>query len=658
MTASISAREAFNQVVALLRDGRQSEAEAFCRQALQQAPDEINMLGLLGAILLQTNRLDEAESCLTRVTALAPEFTKAFEDLGVLHLRKRQPARAAGYFRRAIELDDGQASTWMGLSQALGQSGQAEEAKSAQQRALKLSPVLRKLADASAQRRQNNNQRARELCNDVLQLEPGNVTAMRILVDIAVGEQRILEAEGLMRRIIELAPESPDAHRNLGLYLIDVGRPMDAIRHLQAAVNLQKDDYDLATTLASLLSIVGRSKEALQAYEGILAAEPRNHRALMGKGNMLQALGEDELAIAAYRDCIAAHPRIGDAYWRLAKIDSCRLTDEDVAAIDANLADESLDDQSRINCLFARAVCEERRGDFAAAWQSYLDGNTRQRQFVRYDPLETEVEIDRLIEAFSKEFIESWPEREEAQPVPIFVVGMPRSGSTLIEQILASHSRVEGLGELPYIRGVAAGARQPKPGAPAYPLSLHNATREEVAEFGDRYRQLVKHHRHGNGSHFVDKMPTNFKHVGFIKLIMPEARIIDIRKPALDACLGNFRQLFAKGKTFSYDLHELGEYYLQYVRLMNHWDAVLPGQVLRVDYDELINDFEKQVRRMLDYCGLLFEDACLSFHATERVVNTASASQVRSPVYKEAVGYWQNYAEQLDELREVLKPVL
>lgn len=658
MAKNISAQEAFNRVVQLMREGRQSNAEALCRTLLEQAPDDVNMLALLGAIQLQANRLDEAESNLLKATELAPEFARPLEDLGLLHLRKRQPGRAAEYFRKAIALDGSQASAWTGLSQALGQSGQAEEAGKAYQRALKLSPGLQKLADAVVQRKQNNIQRARDLCNEVLQEDPNNVSAMRILADIAVGEHRIVEAEGLMRRIIELAPASPEAYRNLGLYLIDTGRPMEAIEQLQKASSLQPEDVELLATLASLLSIVGRSEEALTIYERILASNPKNHRALMGKGNMLQALGKDEHAAAAYRTCIAAHPQIGDAYWRLAKIEGHELGDAEVAAIETSLSRDDLDEQSRINFLFARAVTEEQRGDFQAAWQSYADANTRQRQFVRYDPLETEVEVDQLIETFSDEFITSWPKREPGEQVPVFVVGMPRSGSTLVEQILASHSQVEGLGELPYIRGIAASARQPKPGAPSYPLSLHNVTREEVAEFGERYAQLVRHHRREHSSHFVDKMPGNFKHVGFIKLIMPEARIIDIRKHPLDACIGNYRQLFAQGKTFSYDLQELGEYYLQYARLMDHWDKALPGQVLRVNYAELVEDFENQVRRLLDFCGLPFEDACLSFHETQRAVNTLSAGQVRAPIYTDAIGFWKNYAEQLDELRAVLEPVL
>lgn len=658
MSQGIPSQQAFNQVVQLLRAGRQAEAEASCRQFLEQAPGDVNLLALLGAISLQAGQLDEAETHLLKATELAPDFAKPCEDLGVLHLRKRQPARAAQHLRRAVELDGSQSSTWLALSQALGQSGQTEEANRAYQRALQLAPNLQKLAEAATQRNKDNNQRARDLCNEVLQSEPNNISAMRLLADIAAGEHRIVEAEGLMRRIIELAPTSPDAYRNLGLYLIDTGRPMEAIEQLQKAIALQPDDAELLGTLASLLSIVGRSAEALDAYERILAMQPHNHRALMGKGNMLQALGEDDKARTAYQACIAAHPQIGDAYWRLSKIEGYRLSDNEVAAIETGLANDDLDEQSRINFLFARAVNDERRGDYAAAWQSYSDANARQRQFVRYDPLETEVEIDQLVATFSEEFIASWPERLNEKPVPIFVVGMPRSGSTLVEQILASHSQVEGLGELPYIRGIAASARQPKPGAPSYPLSLHNVTRDEIVEYRQRYQQLAAHHRRDNGSHFVDKMPGNFKHIGFIRLIMPEARIIDIRKHPLDACVGNFRQLFAQGKTFSYDLQELGEYYLQYARLMDHWESVMPGQVLKVDYSDLVNDFDNQVERMLDFCGLQFEAGCLSFHKTQRAVNTASASQVRAPIYKEAIGFWENYAEQLEELREVLRPVL
>ena len=277
---------------------------------------------------------------------------------------------------------------------------------------------------------------------------------------------------------------------------------------------------------------------------------------------------------------------------------------------------------------------------------------------MQYDPVNVETKHDRLIEVFTAGLLQEKISRETVGPTPIFILGVPRSGSTLIEQILASHSMVEGAGELPQIVMISAALGKNRSDDIEYPESLRQMNREALASLGKTYMEQTAPHRHEDLPYFTDKMPANFSHAGFIQLILPNAKIIDARRNPLDTCVGNYRQLFAQGKKQTYDLQELGEHYLQYIRMMDHWDEVLPGRLLHVQYEDVVGDLESQVRRILEYCGLPWEDACLNFFESDRAVNTASAEQVREPIYKDAVGYWKHYKSHLDELLEVLAPVL
>jgi hypothetical protein len=313
---------------------------------------------------------------------------------------------------------------------------------------------------------------------------------------------------------------------------------------------------------------------------------------------------------------------------------------------------------SEVNMLFALGKAWEDRGDYARAWGYYADGNAKRRQDEWYDPVNTEVLHDAIREVFNEKLLARRAGSGDPDPAPIFIVGLPRSGSTLLEQILASHSQVEGTAELPYIGRVAASLNLNRADGVNYPAAVRELDASHLRTLGQDYLRYAQLHRRRGTLHFIDKMPNNFPHLGLISLILPNARIIDARRDPLDTCVSCFRQLFARGQPFTYDLVDIGEYYLQYRKMMDHWQAVLPGRVLTVQYEELVGDFEKQVRRLLDYCGLPFEENCLRFHETERPVRTASSEQVRRPINAEAIGRWRHYEKHLDALKEVLQPVL
>jgi hypothetical protein len=343
------------------------------------------------------------------------------------------------------------------------------------------------------------------------------------------------------------------------------------------------------------------------------------------------------------------------------------LSDQDIAEIEAQLARqpgdgeqdaEEPDTQSRVNFLFALAKAWEDRGDFERAWRYYEEGNATQRMEENYDPVRTEVLNDAIVQVFDRELLQARVGQGHPSSEPIFIVGLPRSGSTLLEQILASHSQVEGTAELPYVGIVSNSVGRNRADGVNYPHAIRNLDAGQLRQLGQDYLDLARIHRSEGRPRFIDKMPNNFPAVGFLQLALPNAKIIDARRYPLDSCLSCYRQLFARGQSFTYDLTDIGEYFLQYQRMMDYWHEVLPGRVLTVQYEDMVTDFDGQVRRLLEYCELPFEDNCVRFWETERPVRTASSEQVRQPIYTASIHRWRRYEHHLGELIEVLQPVL
>jgi len=614
------------RVSRFLDGGKLDQAEQFCREVIETESENINMLGVLGAILLKQRKINEAEKTLKRTIDLAPTFAKPHEDLGELYLSENKSEKAAKYFEKSARLDPGQVSALFGLAKAQLQMDKRGEAE--------------------------------DTCDAILEKEPDNIEALRLLAQIALVDKRYLIAEGLLRKIAKSAPEQSAAYHDLGRFLVDRSRLSEATNLFRKAIEINPSNYSNHLALGNTLSILGLTVEALAAFEKCLELEPREPSALLGRGHLLRIQGRRDEAIASYEKCAEPQPEFGAAFWCLASLKGHRFSDEDVSEMRHRIEAGNLDADSEINFRFALARAYENLGDFEAAWRQYQQGNKQKRARVQYDPVDVETKHDKLIEVFTAGLLQEKISRETVSPTPIFILGVPRSGSTLIEQILASHSMVEGAGELPQIVMMSAALGKNRSDDPAYPELLRQMNRKELASLGKTYMEQTAPHRHEDLPYFTDKMPANFSHAGFIQLILPNAKIIDARRNPLDTCVGNYRQLFAQGKKQSYDLQELGEYYLQYRRMMDHWDEVMPDRILQVQYEDVVSDLESQVRRILEHCGLPWEDSCLKFFESDRAVNTASAEQVREPIYKDAVGYWKHYESHLGELLEVLAPVL
>ncbi|MGH8248225.1 MAG: tetratricopeptide repeat-containing sulfotransferase family protein, partial [Gammaproteobacteria bacterium] len=389
-----------------------------------------------------------------------------------------------------------------------------------------------------------------------------------------------------------------------------------------------------------------------------LQLNPKHAGAWLGLGHSLKTVGRQQDAVEAYHECAKLRPDKGEIYWSLANLKTYRFSEDEIELMRGKIAGGKLEKESQINFLFALAKASEDRGEFETAWNYYREGNARRREEEWYDAVQTEVTNDAIIRIFNRDLLDANAGCGCGDASAIFIVGLPRSGSTLIEQILASHSAVEGTAELPYLGRIAASLNRNRADGVNYPEAVRELQAEHFRAMGEEYLACAKMHRVRGTPRFIDKMPNNFPNIGFISLVLPNARIIDARRHPLDACLSCYRQLFAKGQSFTYDLVDIGEYYLQYQRLMDHWHAVLPGRVLTVQYEELISDFEHHVRRLLEFCNLSWEDNCLRYYETERPVRTASSEQVRRPIYTESMGRWRNYEQHIGELIDVLKPIL
>ena len=482
---------------------------------------------------------------------------------------------------------------------------------------------------------------------------------MRLLAGILAGRSEPEEAETLLRKALSLAPDYALAFLDLGRIYLEQFRYPEALDCFQRTVRLQPTAAKPRFALASTLAPMGRTSAALAEYRRVLELRPDHAGALLGLGHTLKTLGHQQAAIEAYRDCTRLRPENGESYWSLANLKTYSLTAEDIRTMQSTLErEQELTAQSAVNFLFALAKAHEDAGDFDTAWSYYTRGNSKQRMLEHYDPVQTEVTNDEIIEVFDQSFLEENTGLGHPDPAPIFVLGLPRSGSTLIEQILASHSQVEGTSELPYLGRVATSLNRNRADGINYPRAVRELRPTHLKALGQDYLERARLHRHTDRPRFIDKMPNNFPSIGFVHLVAPNARIIDARRYPLDSTLSCYRQLFARGQTFVYDLADIGEYFLEYQRMMDHWHQVLPGRVLTVQYEDLVTDFDSQLRRLLDYCELPWEEACARFHETDRPVRTASSEQVRRPVYDHSIHFWRNYEQHLGELVEVLQPVL
>jgi tetratricopeptide (TPR) repeat protein len=603
----------------------------------------------------------DAEAAVAEFTALAetqPESAVIRLELARALRARGREAEARRALERAVELAPDLGEAWRELSLVHASGGESAECDAAYARYSRLAAEeagLREAATALATRRLGT---AKTLLKRVLERSPENVDALRMLAEVAAAREDYPEAERLLRQCLRLAPGSSGARLDLVQLLGRQFKGAPMLPLLERLLASEPGHPWYRTLQAAAYSLLGESERALPVLRALVREFPGDERVWLQYGNALRAAGDQGGAIAAYRKCIELKPGFGEAWSALGNLKTLRLAADDVAAMQRQLSDEGLSHEDRVYFEFTLGKALEDAGDFAGSFAHYVRGNELRRAVVAHDR-------DRLTDfAASSRALYTpplfaaragWgcPSRE-----PIFIVGLPRAGSTLIEQILASHSQVEGTRELTNVLAFAAelGARGgDDPGKPpAYPQSVAQLSRAELTALGERYLAETRPQRRLGRPHFTDKLGSNFLHLGLIHLMLPNARIIDARRSALGCCFANFKQHFPIGFSVTNSLEDLGHCYREYASLMAHFDAVLPGRIHRVCYEDLVSDLEGEVRGLLDYCGLPFEEQCLRFHETRRVVQTVSSEQVRQPLYTEAVDQWRHFEPWLGPLKDAL----
>jgi tetratricopeptide (TPR) repeat protein len=507
-----------------------------------------------------------------------------------------------------------------------------------------------RLIEAAVALNENRLEVAERILKPHLKEDPFDAAAVRMLAELASRIGRTRDAENLLRRAIELAPGWVAPKANLAMLLGRTGRPAEAMDLLDDVFAGEPEDLGHWNLKAATLGRLGDFAEAIAMYEAVMRRAPNQPRVWVSYAHLLKTVGRLDEGIAAYRKAIELRPTLGEAWWSLANLKTVRFSDADIAAMNEALGSPAIGDEDRLHIEFALGKAMHDAGRVDEAFGHYSRANALRLKLRPHAPQDVHKLVDRSIQAFTPEALGERRGGCDSHD-PIFIVGMTRAGSTLLEQILSSHSLVEGTSELQDIPILARGLGN-------YPKSALELSEDERRSLGEEYLKRTAVQRRSGKPFFIDKLPNNWMFVPFIQLILPNARIIDARRHPLGCCFSNFRQHFAHGQTWTYDLEHLGHYYSDYVRLMAHVDAVLPGRVHRVFYERMVENTEEEVRRLLDYCGLEFEPACLEFYKTERPVRTPSSEQVRKPIYRDATEEWRPYEKYLRPLKQALGPVL
>jgi tetratricopeptide (TPR) repeat protein len=575
-------------------------------------------------------------------------------------LLREDPRLAARQAREVLLASPGNADAYRLLGSALRAAGEDKEAEEAELAAIAASVRDPRLMQAAQALVDNDLPVAERLLRPHLKQKPTDVAAIRMMAELAGRLGRHQDAETLLRRALELAPGFAAARANLATVLYRQNRPAEAVGMLEGLLGEDADNPAHQNLKAAALGRIGGYEEAIGIYEQVLARFPAQPKIWMSYGHVLKTVGRRGDSIAAYRRAIGIAPTLGEVWWSLANLKTVEFGAEDIAAMTAALRLPELDEDDRLHLHFALGKALEDAGEAESAFAYYAEGNRLRRAMIDYDPADIARHVARSEALFTPSFFAARAGRGCAAPDPIFVLGMPRAGSTLIEQILASHPRVEGTMELPDLPALAKriGGRKLRSDAGAYPEALAALGAGELRALGEEYLARTRIQRKTDKPFFVDKMPNNWAHVGLIHLILPNAKIVDARRHPLACGFSNFKQHFARGQGFTYGQEELGHYYRDYVRLMRHFDSVLPGRVHRVIHERLIDDPEGEIRRLLGFLGLPFDPACLTFHETERAVRTASSEQVRRPLNREGLDRWRPFEPWLGPLKAALGPVL
>jgi tetratricopeptide (TPR) repeat protein len=644
---------------ALQRAGGHEEAAGAAEALLAEVPENRDLLLIAAFSLRHLSRIPEAMAVLDRLEPLQPRFSRLHEERGLCFVAQRDAPRAIEALLQAVNINPALPMSWRMLEGLYRMTGDLQNAGVAADHVATLKALPREVVSATAFFADGDLAPAEAIVRAFLLQRGDHPEAMRLLAKIAVANDVLDDAEVLLEAALSLAPDHRAARYEFAQVLTKRQKPFAAGAEVERLLALDPANLDYRTLAATIAVGLGEHDKAIAIYEAMLVDAPQSADVRLWLGHALKTVGRLPEAIEAYRGAAALRADFGDAYWSLANLKTYRFDDEAVAQMRTQEAAPTTGPDDRRHLCFALAKALEDRGETAESWRFYERGNALTRAESRYRPelLENNTRLQQAV--CTKSFFAERAGWGAADPDPIFIVGLPRSGSTLIEQILASHSMVEGTQELADVIRIVLElqGRDPDLDNPRYPGVLPGMTRQDVTQLGERYLAETRVHRTGKPL-FIDKMPNNFRHIGLIHLMLPNARIIDARREPMACCFSNLKQLFAQGQEFTYSVEDIARYYRTYLELMRHWDEALPGRVLRVHHEDVIDDLDGSVRRILDHCGLPFEAPCVDFHKTRRSVRTPSSEQVRQPIFRDGLDQWTKYEAHLGPLKAALGDAL
>jgi predicted Zn-dependent protease len=643
-----------------LLESRPGLAAEQATEILRAIPGHPAALLMLGAARRRMGDLKAALEVLEPLASGQPNSAATHYELGMALGQSGRGEGAVTALRRAVALKPDLPDAWRALGDHLTVIGDDKGADQAYARHLKASTHDPRLLEPAAALCDNRIAVAEGLLREHLKQFPTDVAAIRMLAEVAARLGRYADSESLLARCLDLAPSFSAARLHYAVVLHRQNKESAALEEVERLLTREPANPSYLSLKAAILARVGEYAQAIGIYDQVLKQYPAQAKVWMSYGHALKTSGRQADSIGAYRKSIELAPNLGEAYWSLANLKTFRFTRVEIDAMLAQLASKDLSAEDRLHFHFSLGKAFEDEGSYAKSFEHYAEGNRLRREQINYDPGETAEHVRRSKALFTREFFDARRGAGSPAPDPIFIVGLPRSGSTLLEQILASHSQVEGTMELPDIIGITRtlSGRASRRDVSKYPEALGGLDAGALRALGEQYLAQTRIQRKTDAPYFIDKMPNNFLHIGLIHLILPNARIIDARRHPLGCCFSCFKQHFARGQTFTYGLEDIGRYYRCYVELMAHFDAVLPGRIHRVIYETMVEDTEAEVRRLLEYCGLPFEAACLRFYETDRAVRTASSEQVRTPIFREGVDQWRHYEPWLGPLKAALGRVL
>jgi len=646
----------------LLESRRYAQALEATEALALKVPENRDVLYLSALSLRYLNRIPEALSMLSRLEQHCPAFSRLYQERGHCHVVLKEAPQAIDAFLRGVNINPALPASWSMLEGLYRMTGNVENAAMAAAHVATLKRLPSEVLQATSLFSDGDLVAAEAIIRSFLLKHGDHVEAMRLLGRIAFKRDVLDDAELLLQSVLAQAPDYQAARHDYALVLLERHKYLQARRELEKLLLLEPASRQYRTLYATACVGLGEHQRAVALYRELLADAPNTAGSAelhLSVAHALKTLGNTETAIDAYRVAARARPQFGDAYWSLANLKTYRFTDDEITRMQGDEAAAGVALSDRYHLCFALGKAFEDRQDYALSFRYYELGNSLKKSESRYRPEIPETNTAKQREICTAEFFGRRAGFGADNHDPIFIVGLPRAGSTLLEQILASHSGVEGtqeLGDIPRIVLELQG-REPDPDSPRYPAALAGLKAGDFLRLGEKYLSDTRVYRAGK-PFFIDKMPNNFRHIGLIHLMLPNAKIIDARREPMACCFSNLKQLFANGQEFTYAIDDIARYYRTYLDLMSHWDEVLPGRLLKVWHEDVVDDLEGNVRRILDFCGLEFEPACMEFHRTARSVRTASSEQVRQPIFREGLDQWRHYEQWLSSLKDALGDAL